>query len=389
MEKVKLEEVVWFQEGPGVRNTQYTLKGVKLLNVANLVNGKIDLTTSERFISEEEANGKYSHFLCEDGDLIIASSGIKVEYIDKKIGFVEKSMLPLCMNTSTIRFKVKNDHVLIKYVYYFFKSLNYKKQIDKLITGSAQLNYGPSHLSKVYIQICKLNLQQKIVEELDTISEVIEKKKEQLKNLDLLIKSQFIESFDRIFSSNATTAISDISNKKIDRLNKKFNDGIVIKYIDISSIDNSINQIKSVTEYKMSKKPSRAQQIIIKGDILISTVRPNLKNIAIINYDYKNLICSTGFCVLRVRENANRLFILEILKSDIFTNYLINLTSGATYPAVSNSDIYSFRFNLPPIDLQNQFADFVTRIEKIKEQIKSSLVEAENCYSSLMQKYFD
>ena len=62
-EKVLLTDIVWFQEGPGVRNTQYTDSGVKLLNVANLVDGKVDLSTSSRYISEEEAYGKYKHFL--------------------------------------------------------------------------------------------------------------------------------------------------------------------------------------------------------------------------------------------------------------------------------------------------------------------------------------
>ena len=79
-EWIKISDLLFFQEGPGVRNTQYTQSGVKLLNVANLVNGKVDLSTSDRYISEDEAYGRYKHFLCDDGDFIIASSGIKVEY---------------------------------------------------------------------------------------------------------------------------------------------------------------------------------------------------------------------------------------------------------------------------------------------------------------------
>ena len=121
---MKMPDVLFFQEGPGVRNTQYTKEGVKLLNVSNLVDGKIDLSTSNRYISEEEAYGKYKHFLCDEGDFIVASSGIKVEYLDKKMGFVEKEMLPLCMNTSTIRFKVLDKEMLdIKYFMYYFKLL--------------------------------------------------------------------------------------------------------------------------------------------------------------------------------------------------------------------------------------------------------------------------
>ena len=93
--RVKIPKLLFFQEGPGVRNYQYTTEGVKLLNVANLVNGSLDLSTSERYISEEEAYGKYKHFLCDEGDLIIASSGIKVDYFDKKMGFVKPEHLPL------------------------------------------------------------------------------------------------------------------------------------------------------------------------------------------------------------------------------------------------------------------------------------------------------
>ena len=91
MDKITpISDVVWFQEGPGVRNTQYTTEGVKLLNVANLVDGEVDLSNTNRYISEGEAYGKYKHFLVDEGDLIIASSGIKVDYFDKKMGFIKK-----------------------------------------------------------------------------------------------------------------------------------------------------------------------------------------------------------------------------------------------------------------------------------------------------------
>lgn len=155
-----ISEVVWFQEGPGVRKNQYTNDGVKLLNVANLTDSKIDLSTSTRYISCNEAYGKYKHFLVDAGDLIIASSGIKVEYFDKKMGFVTKEQLPLCMNTSTIRFKaINNQQLNIRYFMYYLKSRQFKAQLAKQITGSAQLNFGPSHLKKMHINLVDLDLQ--------------------------------------------------------------------------------------------------------------------------------------------------------------------------------------------------------------------------------------
>ena len=195
-EWIKISDLLFFQEGPGVRNTQYTQSGVKLLNVANLVNGKVDLSTSDRYISEDEAYGRYKHFLCDDGDFIIASSGIKVEYFDRKMGFVDSSMLPLCMNTSTIRFKVIDSKRLnIKYFMYYLKSIHFKQQLSKFITGSAQLNFGPSHLKKMNMPLVSLKEQNDIVEKLSKVELLLDKYNGEIKLLDELIKARFVEMF--------------------------------------------------------------------------------------------------------------------------------------------------------------------------------------------------
>lgn len=189
-----IDKYVWYQEGPGVRKQQYTTNGIKLLNVANLVDGKIDLSTSHRYISKDEATTKYKHFLVDEGDLIIASSGIQVDYFDRKMGFAQKQHLPLCMNTSTIRFKVLDSEITnIKYFMWFLKSNIFKNQLRKLITGSAQLNFGPSHLKKIKINMPSLKEQQDIVKELDKIQEIMDIRKKQSEELEELIKSQFVE----------------------------------------------------------------------------------------------------------------------------------------------------------------------------------------------------
>ena len=218
--EVKISEMLFFQEGPGVRNTQYTSSGVKLLNVANLVDGKVDLSTSDRYISEDEAYGKYRHFLCDEGDFIVASSGIKVDYIDKKMGFISKEMLPLCMNTSTIRFKVLDDSKLnIRYFMYFLKSTAFKKQLAKQITGSAQLNYGPSHLKQMTFPLIDIETQNDLVRKLDNIVRIIDKKNACLKKYDELVKARFVEMFGDVYKSSKYTRkkwsdIVDIKNGK-------------------------------------------------------------------------------------------------------------------------------------------------------------------------------
>ena len=92
-----------------MRNWQFTAEGVNLLNVGNILkSGVLDLTRTTKRISSEEANGKYRHFLVDQGDFLIASSGISFDtdgYLRTRGAFVGASDLPLSMKTSTIRFK--------------------------------------------------------------------------------------------------------------------------------------------------------------------------------------------------------------------------------------------------------------------------------------------
>ena len=149
-ESESLDKVTFYQEGPGVRNYQYTKEGIKLLNVGNFVENELILENTDRYISEEEAYGKYKHFLVDEGDLLIACSGIKAEYFDEKITFAKKEHLPLCMNTSTMRFKTLNENKLnLNYLKWYFQTVMFKKQIFGVLTGSAQFNFGPTHLKQI------------------------------------------------------------------------------------------------------------------------------------------------------------------------------------------------------------------------------------------------
>jgi type I restriction enzyme S subunit len=155
-ETKNLDEVCWFQEGPGVRNTQFTSSGIKLLNGTNIFRGTLNLDSTSRFISESEAHGSYSHFLAEQGDIVIASSGITIDRFHEKVAIVREYDLPFCMNTSTIRFKPFVASLFPEFLFQFLTSDSFKRAIGGQATGSAQLNFGPSHVSKVSIVLPRL-----------------------------------------------------------------------------------------------------------------------------------------------------------------------------------------------------------------------------------------
>ena len=180
--------------------------------------------------------------------------------------------------------------------------------------------------------------------------------------------------------------ISEMVEGKVPSAKKIFNKSDKIKYIDISSIDNKTNEIVAYTEYIFDEAPSRAQQHIRKNDILISTVRPNLKNIAINKLEYEETVASSGFCILRPKYVPEYLFISVL--QDKFTSDMAAVTTGANYPAIKDSDIFNYEICNPPLSLQNQFADFVQQIDKSKFAVQKALEKAETLYKSLMQQYF-
>jgi len=161
---ILMPEICWFQEGPGVRNTQFVSSGVKLLNGTNILEGQLYLERTDKYISKAEAYGGYSHFLASSGDIVIACSGVTIKNFHKKVAFVKEWHLPLCMNTSTMRFQPKKDKLSKEYLYQYLTSKNFKEQISGKATGSAQLNFGPSHVAKVRIKLPSLREQKVIAE---------------------------------------------------------------------------------------------------------------------------------------------------------------------------------------------------------------------------------
>lgn len=144
-----LPNFVWYQEGPGLRNWQFTTKGIKVINVTNLqFSGYLDLDKTARYISIDEFEKMYRHFECDAGDFVMASSGNSYS----KSSIVRNCDLPLLMNTSVIRFKSK-ENIDSSYMQSYLRSKFFKEQIDLMITGGAQPNFGPYHLNKILLPV--------------------------------------------------------------------------------------------------------------------------------------------------------------------------------------------------------------------------------------------
>ena len=142
------------------------------------------------------------------------------------------------------------------------------------------------------------------------------------------------------------------------------------RYIDLASVDRDTHQIIDTQIITSENAPSRAQQIVNSGDVLLGTTRPMLKRYCLLDGEYDNQICSTGFCVLRANEDiVLRKWIYHQIASSDFYIYVEKYQKGASYPAIADVDVKSYRIPVPPLSVQREivrildyFWDLVTAL---------------------------
>ena len=189
----RFPEYVFFQEGPGLRRWQWTNDGMKVVNVKNIrADGGIDLSNSDRYISREEFVQRYSHFAIEDGDVLVASSGNTYG----KVARIQAHHLPLMMNTSVIRFHPLSPTSLNQdFLFAFLRSDLFRNQVESFVIGSAQPNFGPSHLKRMEIPLPPLSTQRKIGAILSNYDDLIENNTRRIKILEEMAQTIYREWF--------------------------------------------------------------------------------------------------------------------------------------------------------------------------------------------------
>lgn len=157
-----------------------------------------------------------------------------------------------------------------------------------------------------------------------------------------------------------------------------------IRYIDISSV--STGAFDSPKLLKKDETPSRAKRILRSNDVIISTVRPNLKQFSFIEEAQENLIASTGFCVISSNNSKLAWYLYSLITSDLFTEYLVKIADGGAYPAFNPKEIEDAIIPLPDKDNLEFISDtsrffhkkiqLNTQINQTLEQIAQALFKS-------------
>jgi len=268
------------------------------------------------------------------------------------------------------------------FVYHYLRSI--EREIESCGSGSTFQAINKKQIESIEIPLPPLHVQKQIVailEQAETLKERREKANEETQKI---IMSSF---YALIRKNNTLKSLGDfvIKTETRDPTQKPQDE---FSYIDIAGIDNKKGIIVDVKKLTGKEAPSRARKVIHSGDVIVSTVRPNLNATALVPQEFDDEICSTGYSVLRTTPTLNNYYLYAFTRTKEFVEQLVSKAKGASYPAVTNNDVLDVKIPLPPISLQNQFAETVKKIESLKGRQKRSTRDINQLFDALMQKAF-
>ena len=388
-------------------------KKVKLGDIFNLQMGKTPLRENKLYwdkgehnwvsISDMNFSEKYLFSTKEKiTDIAVKESGIKlipkntvIMSFKLSIGKVKIVKEDIYSNEAIMAFIPKENFFIDKnFLYYCLKSLKWNEGINKAVKG---LTLNKNLISQKEIFLPDLAIQKEIANNLDGIDNLLELRKKQLIYLKELSKSLFTRMFGDIRTNSKNWEIKNLdsiyyirSSKRIFEKDYKKEGVPFFRSKEIVELSNSKNIIPEIyISFDKYEELKKASGIPLKDDLLITAVG-TIGKIWKVNYE-KDFYFKDGNLIWLQLKNKNQFNTLSLKRilEDSIKNEKENLASGSAYNALTIDKLKKFNIIMPPIELQNKFAERVEKIEKLSFEIEKSIKEAENLYNSLINKYFE
>ena len=382
MKKVKLGEVCEIRIGktPNRSQTLYWGGDYPWLSISDM-KGKILCTTKEKITQEAVEKEKMQ----------IVSKGTVVMSFKLSIGKVGILAENMYTNEAIANFVVKNNKMLFnEYLYYALQGMNFDSLTDRAVMGKTLNKAKLNNLSIVYNEPF---MQQQIVLRLDGVNKLIESRKQQLSELSKLVKSRFNEMF------------GDISKFDVERLNNSVkemfigpfgsslkNDYFVSKekaYCMVYEQKHAIKKTMNLeTRYVDEKKYKELKRFSIYGGDIIVSCRGTIGEIFQVPNNAPLGIMHPSIMKIRLDNSKYNPIFFKFMLSDYMDIEKIKSKGSGVKMAITASELGKIGFPLPPLSLQNEYADFVAQVDKSQLAIQKSLEELETLKKSLMQEYF-
>ena len=383
----ELCEVITKGTTPTTLGYTFSEVGINFIKIESISTNRKLLRDKLNHISEE-CNKSMSRSQLQESDLLFSIAGAL-----GRIYIVEKSVLPANTNQALAIIRLKNKQDLfLRYLSYYLSSNTLKRQIDKDKVGVAQLNLSLSQIKNFVIPIPSIKVQQHIVEELDLLSSIIEKKKAQLKELDNLAQSLFYEMFGDPIINNMEWEVKTLKELVYIGLGFTHTPQYVEKGVpfisvkDISSGYIDLSKIKYVSKEEYDNAPKGAKPQ--KGDLMFCRVGTMGKPLIVETDMQFCTFVSVGY-MRRLQNNIDMSFLKYWMLSNSFDKQVEANVRGLAIKNLNTGWLKNFSIYLPPLSIQQQFAEKVEAIEHQKELIKQSIKEVETLFYSRMDYYFN
>lgn len=273
-----------------------------------------------------------------------------------------------------------------RFIVYLTNSAHYYEYTGLIARGATMARISRSLLGLVEVAFPSKEEQASIANYLDEKTSQIDKLITDKQKLIELLKEERTAIINNAVSGEgknwARVKLKYVTEVNSETLSEKGNDDLEIEYIDISSV-NENGRINNTSTFDFSEAPSRARRIVREGDTIISTVRTYLKAIAFIDNPKENLICSTGFAVIRPTEKLNKMFLFYLCRSQKFIDIITSLSKGVSYPAIDSEDLKNIEIAFPDLQEQVEIIEILqTEHQRIDNAV--SVIEKE---VELMQEY--
>lgn len=372
---VRLGDVATYVNGFAFKPADWSNKGIPIIRIQNLT-GTSDVVNyyDKKYSTKYEIN---------NGDVLISWSA--------SLGVYEWKKGKALLNQHI--FKVVFDKLVLDKRFFVFVIAEKLREMSSLVHGSTMKHITKKYFDRIEIQLPPLESQKKIATALDSANALIEKRKEQIEKLDLLIKSQFIEMF-----GDPVTNPKGWEIKRLGALTNKITDGVHQKpiyttygvpFISVANINKGVlnfDDCKFVSEedyLKMTKSVKPEQ-----GDILYTKVGATYGIPAFIDTD-KRFCLYVSVCLIKpISELINARFLAISMSMPYIKRQADERIRGIGVPDLHLNQISEFNICVPKRVEQEEFVQFVEQVETQKALLKKSLADMEQNYQSLLQKCF-
>lgn len=285
----------------------------------------------------------------------------------------------------------KKEVILPKYLFYFCRYFDF----DKLNTTVTIPSLTKANLLKIEMPVPSIIEQKNIVTKLNLLADMIQQRQEQLTKLDEFIKARFVEMFGdpklnpyRFLCNSLSTYITFLTSGSRG-WSQYFTDSGEY-FITIKNVKNCKITLQDVQYVAPPDNAEAKRTKVQKNDLLIS-ITADLGRTGVVTEEIANhgaYINQHLTCIRLKNELVNPLYVAYYMESDAGKEQFTAKNQSAVKAGLNFNAINSLKLMVPPLPLQNQFADFVAEVDKSKVEVQKALDQTQLLFDSLMQQYF-